>query len=101
MKTRYLFWGLFACSSVVAFGAAPLKTLAEFQKGAAAFHSEIRVPVFPTTPSQIEADKKSAIAGGDRALDQIARQDPGRSTFESTFGALDDLTYEAGLAAGR
>ena len=81
--------------------AAPLKTLEEFQKSAAAFHSEIRVPVFPVTLQQILADEQAAIAAGNAALDRIARQDPKQATFESTFGALDTLNYEANLVAGR
>jgi thimet oligopeptidase len=101
MKIRSLFWLGFVVPCGLMFAAEPLKTLAEFQKTAAPFHSEIRVPTFPTTPALIDADKQSAIAAGNRALDEIARQDPARMTFESTFGALDNLAYEAGLSAGR
>ncbi|HEX2852716.1 MAG TPA: M3 family metallopeptidase [Opitutaceae bacterium] len=85
----------------LALVAAPLKTLEEFQKLAAPFGSEIRVPVFPVTPEQIDADKQAAIAAGNSALDRIARQDPKTATFENTFGALDQAGYEANLSAGR
>jgi thimet oligopeptidase len=34
-------------------------------------------------------------------LDQIGAQDPGKVTFKSTVVALDDVTYEASLAASR
>jgi thimet oligopeptidase len=81
--------------------AAPLKTLEEFQKTAAPFRTEIRVPVFPVTPPQIEADKTAAIATAKAALDRIASQDLKRATFESTFGAFDDLGYDFAIALER
>ncbi|MEO6569572.1 MAG: M3 family metallopeptidase [Opitutaceae bacterium] len=101
MKIHPLFWVALIAPCHLVLAAAPLKTLEEFQKTAAPFRSEIRVPPLPHSPALIEADKTSAMATGNRALDAIARQDPGRLTFESTFGALDDLVYEAGLSAGR
>src|SRR5437660_12272900 len=42
-----------------------------------------------------------AIAKANKALDQIGSQDRKKVTFKSTVVALDDLTYEAGLAANR
>ena len=36
-------------------GAAPLRTVAEFQALAAPFHSEIVLPTFETTPAQVTA----------------------------------------------
>src|SRR6266700_3116492 len=99
MKIRAFLRLIFALP--FALSAAPLKTLEEFQKTALPFHSEIRVPVFPTTPQQIETDKQSAIAAGNAALDRIAHQDAAKATFESTFGALDQMGYDANLAAGR
>jgi len=44
---------------------------------------------------------KSAIAKANAALDQIGAQDSGKVTFKSTVAALDDVTYEASLAANR
>lgn len=94
--------GLFLVLAVsLAQAASSPKPLAEVQKAALPFRSEIRVPVFPITPAQIEADKKAAIIAGNAALDRIARQDPKALTFESTFGALDNLGYDANLVAGR
>ncbi|MEO7797979.1 MAG: M3 family metallopeptidase [Opitutaceae bacterium] len=101
MKNRLLSCLAFVSSCSLGLAAASLKTLEEFQKAAQPFRSEIRVPTFPTSPALIEADKTAAMATGNGALDAIARQDPARLTFESTFGALDNLSYEAGLAAGR
>lgn len=98
MKTWLVFFGSLMIPALLV--AAPLKTLEEFQKTAAPFHAEIRVPTFPTTPKQIEADKTAAIRAGNAALDQIARQDPKKLTLESTFGALDNLYYNVNRAAG-
>ena len=49
-----------------AAGAMP--TLKEFAARAAAFHSAIQAPDFETTPGQIRADTKKAIAEMDAAL---------------------------------
>lgn len=81
--------------------AAPLKTLAAVQQEAAKYHAEIRVPTFETTPEQIAADAKAAMAAGDAALDRIARQDPKTATFDSTFVALDNVGADALLVGGR
>ena len=42
-----------------------------------------------------------AIAKANTALDQIGSQDLEKVTFKSTVVALDDLTYQAALAANR
>ncbi len=81
--------------------AAPLETLASVQQEAAKFHAEIRVPDFETTPEQIAASTKAAIAAGDAALDRIAQQDPKTATFENTFVALDDAGADAVLVGSR
>src|SRR5205809_6610094 len=44
---------------------------------------------------------KDAIAKANKALDQIGAQDLSKVTFKSTVVALDDLTYQAGIAANR
>jgi len=44
---------------------------------------------------------KDAIAKANTALDHIGTQDLGKVTFKSTVVALDDLTYQAGIAANR
>jgi Zn-dependent oligopeptidase len=100
MKFRFLFVALIFVLPL-SLVAASLKTLEEFQKSASPFEVEIRVPVFPDTPERIQADKQAAIAAGNNALDRIARQDPAKATFESTFGALDQAGYDANLSAGR
>ncbi|HVU34997.1 MAG TPA: M3 family metallopeptidase [Opitutaceae bacterium] len=81
--------------------AAPLPTLESVQATAAKYHAEIRVPAFETTPDQIAASQKAAIAMGDAALDRIARQDPAKATFASTFVALDNATADVALVTSR
>src|SRR4029077_10045958 len=49
----------------------------------------------------IEAAMKNAIAKANASLDRIGAQDPGKVTFKSTVVSLDDVTYEASLAANR
>src|SRR5437660_9315812 len=44
---------------------------------------------------------KKAIANANAELDQIGAQDLGKVTFKSTVVPLDDVTYEASLAANR
>src|SRR4029450_542710 len=46
-------------------------------------------------------DFRAAAAKANAVLDQIGAQDPGKATFKSTVVALDDVTYEASLAANR
>ena len=84
-----------------ALGAAPLRTVAEFQAGAAPFKSEIRAIPFETTPEQIKASADAAIAAGDQAIDKLAKQDLSKATFESTFVALDTIGAESGLVEAR
>ena len=93
-------WAFFLALPLLA-GAAPLRTVAEFQAGTAPFHSEIRVPPFETTPEAVRASAAAAIAAGNAAIDAIARQDPAKATFESTFGALDAFGAEADLVGSR
>jgi thimet oligopeptidase len=81
-------------------GAGP-KTLADYQREAAKFNSEIGVPVFETTTNQIAQSVKRAIAQGDRALDRMGKLNRAQVTFDNTVRALDDATYQAGLTENR
>jgi thimet oligopeptidase len=101
MKTSRLGYWLLGVALPSALSGAPFRTLAAFQAGTAPFHSEIRAPAFETRVAQIQADAIAAIAAGDAAIDQIARQNPAAATFESTFGALDSLSSDASLVGGR
>src|SRR5881394_2639462 len=91
---------IFLASSLVV-SAAELKTVDDFRAAAAKANALLTIPDWEKTPEAIEAAMKSAIAKANAALDQIGAQDPGKVTFKSTVAALDDVTYEASLAANR
>ena len=78
---------------------ADLKTVDDFRAAAAKANAVLTVPDWEQTPEAVEASMKDAIATANAALDQIGAQDLGRVTFKSTVVALDDATYQAGLAA--
>src|SRR4051812_15960982 len=63
--------------------------------------AKITIPDWPQTPEAVESMVKDAIANANKALDAIGAQDLKTATFKSTFVALDDLSYEAGLAANK
>jgi len=78
---------------------ADLKTVDDFRAAAAKANAVLTVPDWEQTPEAVEASMKDAIATANAALDQIGAQDLGKVTFKSTVVALDDATYQAGLAA--
>ncbi len=78
-----------------------MKTVDDFRAAAAKANAVLTIPDWEKTPEAIEAAMKNAIAKANAALDQIGAQDPGKVTFKSTVVALDDVTYEASLAANR
>src|SRR5437762_2978600 len=80
---------------------AETKSVGDFRVAAAQAHAVLTIPDWERTPEALEASMKDAIAKANAALDQIGGQDPGKVTFKSTVVALDDLTYQASLAANR
>jgi thimet oligopeptidase len=76
-------------------------SLAEFQKSAARFHSVVTLPTLETTTNEIAATVAQTIADGNAALDRIGRLSAAAVTFQNTFAALDDLSYQASLAENR
>jgi thimet oligopeptidase len=78
-----------------------MKTVDDFRAPAAKANAVLTIPDWEQTPKAIEAAMKGAIAKANASLDRIGAQDPGKVTFKSTAVALDDVTYEAGLAANR
>src|SRR3954463_1060620 len=90
---------LLASSLVVS--AAELKTVDAFRGAAAKANAILTIPDWEQTPEAVEAAMKDAIAKANVALDQIGAQDLGKVTFKSTVVALDDATYQAGLAANK
>ena len=78
-----------------------LKSVDEFRDATAKANAVLTIPDWEQTPEAVEASMKDAIAKANTALDHIGTQDLGKVTFKSTVVALDDLTYQAGIAANR
>ena len=81
--------------------AADLKTVDDFRDAAAKANAVLTIPDWEQTPEAVEAAIKNAIAKANKALDQIGGQDLSKVSFQSTVGALDDLTNEANLQANK
>src|SRR3989441_5536849 len=91
---------IFLASSLVVSAAEP-KTVDDFRAAAAKANAVLTIPDWDQTPEAVDAAMKDAIAKANAALDQIGAQDPGKVTFKSTVVALDDVTYQASLAANK
>jgi thimet oligopeptidase len=81
-------------------GATP-KPLSHYQELAAHHGSILEVPVLETTPATIHQSVDSAIATANGRLDAIAALKPEQADFANTARALDDLSFDAGLAGNR
>src|SRR4029079_13462200 len=81
--------------------AAEMKTVDDFRAAAAKANAVLTIPDWEQKPEAVEAAMKNAIAKANTSLDRIGAQDLGKVTFKSTVVALDDVSYEAGLAANR
>jgi Zn-dependent oligopeptidase len=77
------------------------KTVDDFRAAAAKANAVLTIPDWEQTPQAVEGSMKHAIAKANAALDQIGSQDLSKVTFKSTVVALDDATYQAGLAANK
>ncbi len=99
MKTCFVFFALLLLLSPVR--AADTKTLADFQPAAEKANEILTIPDWPQTPEAVNTLAKAAIARGNAALDQIGKQDLSKVSFKSTLVALDDLAYEATVAANK
>src|SRR5437773_2172773 len=80
---------------------ADLKTVDDFRAAAAKANAVLTIPDWEQTPEAVEATTKDAIVKANAALDQIGAQDLGKVTFKTTVIALDDVTYQASLAANK
>src|SRR6187455_465532 len=94
----YICFILFASSFV---SAAELKTVDDFRAAAAKANAVLTIPDWEQTPDAVETAMKNAIAKANASLDRIGAQDRSQASFKSTVVALDDVTYEASLAANR
>src|SRR5438067_2209393 len=102
MKTASLFVPVvLLASGIVDLRAENLKTVDDFRAAAAKANAVLTIPDWEQTPEAVDAMTKNAIATANKALDQIGTQDPSKGTFKSTIVALDDLTYQASLAANK
>jgi thimet oligopeptidase len=89
------------CSLFVDLSAAETKSVDDFRAAAAKANAVLTIPEWEQTPEAVEASMKDAIAKANTALNQIGAQDPAKVTFKSTVVALDDLTYQAGIAVNK
>jgi oligopeptidase A len=101
VKSLFLCISLILLASRSNFSAAEPKTVDDFRAAAAKANAILTVPDWERTPEAVEASMKDAIAKANAALDQIAGRDLGKVTLKSTVVALEDLTYQAGLAANK
>jgi thimet oligopeptidase len=95
---------LFVSISLAAFAtlhADELKTVDDFRPAAEKANAVLTIPEWPQTPEAVEATVKDAIAKANAALDRIGQQNLGEVSFKSTIVALDDLGYEANIAANK
>lgn len=81
--------------------AAELKTVDDFREAAAKTNAVLTIPDWEQTPEAVESMMKSALAKANGALDKIGKQDLKKATFKSTVVALDDLVYDANVAANK
>ena len=100
-KAAFVYVLLILLASSLVVSAAGMKTVDDFRAAAAKANVVLTIPDWEQTPEAVEAATKNAIAKANASLDRIGAQDLGKATFKSTVVALDDVTYEAGLAANR
>ena len=101
MKSWFLYISSVVVASSVNLSGAELKTVEDFRAAADRANAVLTIPKWEQTPEAVEASMKNAIAKANAALDQIGAQDLGKVTFKSTVVALDDVTYQASLAANK
>src|SRR5256712_1996402 len=100
MKSSLLCVLFIVATSSSLLGAEP-KTVDDFRAAAAKANAVLTIPDWEQTPGAVEASMKDAIAKANNGLDQVGAQDLSKVTFRSTVVALDDLTYQAGIAANK
>ena len=101
IKAAFVHVSLILLASSLVVSAAEMKTDDDFRAAAAKANAVLTIPDWEQKPEAVEAAMKNAIAKANTSLDRIGAQDLGKVTFKSTVVALDDVSYEAGLAANR
>ncbi|MBA2269867.1 MAG: Zn-dependent oligopeptidase [Chthoniobacterales bacterium] len=87
------------CAFCLSAFAQELKSVEQFQPAAEKAKSLLTIPTWPQTPGELEQRVTDAIAKANTGLDAIGKLEAGKVTFENTIRALEDIGYEAGLAA--
>jgi len=101
MKSAFIFFPVVLVPFVLSISAAEMKTVDDFREAAAKANAILTIPDWEQTPEAIDTMMKAAIAKANKALDEIGAQDLKKVTFKSTVVALDDLGYEANIAANK
>jgi oligopeptidase A len=101
MKSSLLCLSSIVVASSLNAAGADLKTVDDFRAAAAKANAVLTIPDWEQTPKAVEAAMKDAIAKANAALDQIGAQNLSKVTFKSSVVALDDVTYQASLAANK
>jgi len=87
------------CAFCLSAAAQEPKSVEQFQPAAEKAKSLLTIPTWPQTPAELEQRVTDAIAKANTGLDAIGKLETGKVTFENTIRALEDIGYEAGLAA--
>ncbi|HTG44307.1 MAG TPA: hypothetical protein VK633_07225, partial [Verrucomicrobiae bacterium] len=98
---KQLLVSLLFCALAANVWSDELKTADSFREAAAKANSILTLPEWDQTPEAVEASMTKAISTANAALDQIGAQDLNKVSFKSTIVALDDLGYQARLAANK
>ena len=98
---KHFIASILSCALILTLRAENLKTADAFRDAATKANSILTLPDWDQTPEAVEASMKNAIATANGALDQIGAQDLNKVSFKSTIVALDDLGYQARLAANK
>lgn len=96
-----IFSALFGLTLAAGLSAADLKSVDDFRAAAAKANAVLTVPEWPQTPEAVDGLIKDAITKANAALDEIGKQDLSKVSLKSTIAALDDLGYDANLAANK
>src|SRR5215831_9488680 len=99
IKAAFVHVPLILLASSLGVSATEMKTVDDFRGAATKANAVLTIPDWEKTPEAVEVSMKNAIAKANAALEQIGAQDFGGVTFKSTVVALDDITYQASLAA--
>ncbi|MDP9254925.1 MAG: Zn-dependent oligopeptidase [Verrucomicrobiota bacterium] len=98
---KHLFISFLLFGLTLPLFAEELKTVEDFRAAADKANEVLTIPDWPQTPEAVDAAMKDAIAKGNAALDEIGKQDLSKVSFKNTIVALDDLAYQASLAANK